>query len=186
MENSKILVILGNGHNLGMTFRTTYADFAKHYLFDAEMYPNSKLYHHLYSSFQNAKNSNLLWSDMENEILRFATSEDWKRCNIQKEREFFEHLRTNLGFYMDGEAKNKLFGGLYNAIDGVKDNCSMMDTLPIVLFRLILLQKKRYDIVSFNYSCLEYILYKIASEILRINNTQPFLHDQIVSFIKKE
>lgn len=185
MDKSKVLVILGNGHNLGMTLRTTYADYAKHYLSDPELYPHSKLYHFLYSSFQNAQNNKLLWSDLEKEILRFATTEDWELCNIQEEYEFYEHLRSDLGFFMDGEAKYKFWGGLYNAIEGMKDSCPIMDTLSVVLLRLMLLQGKKFDIISFNYSCLEYILYKIASEILKIDNSLPFDNNQIVSYYQE-
>lgn len=185
MEKSDSLIILGNGHNLGMGLRTSYANFAEHYMCDISKYPDSKLYKYLCTSFHQSQNHKQLWGDLENEIFSFVTTVNWQDCNIQEECKYFERLRDNLDFYMDGEAKYKLLGGLYNAIEGMKDSCSIMDTLPVVLLRLMLLQNKRYDIISFNYSCLEYILYKIASEIQKIDNSLPFDNNQIVSYYQE-
>lgn len=185
MENSGSLLILGNGHNLGMGLRTSYANFAEHYLCDISKYPNSKLYHHLCSSFQKSSNYKQLWGDLETEILRFVTTIDWRDCNIQEEYNYFECLRSNMGFYMDGEAKYKLLGGLYNAIEGFDNNDLILNSLPICLFQYMLRQDRRYDIISFNYTRLEYIFYKITSNLLGIDDNSPFMNNRVVTFYKE-
>lgn len=158
MEKSNVLIILGNGHNLGMGFRTSYSNFANHYLRGSIAFPSSQIYNRLVASFNESFENNMIWGDLETELKKIAISLRDDEYDRDVELEYFERLRDNLAFYMNGEAQYQILGGLYKMINDAQ--CSISPkSLPISLFEYILLQNKSYDIISFNYTCIESILY---------------------------
>ena len=172
IKDSNVLIILGNGHNAAMNLRTGYTDFGRHYMKPMKEFTGSRLYESLLESYTIAPGQ---WNDLESEIKRFALSFDPARDNAEKEYEFFEWLRTNLGFYMDGEAKYRFIIGLDPEKGDKSYKDMLMDSLPIYMFSAILCNDFHFDILSFNYTWLEIILNKMTCSLLNLpSETLPF------------
>lgn len=145
-----MLLILGNGHSLGMGCRSGYKDFAKTYLeTNAIDYGASKMYKFLMEKNKSRINQ---WSDLEQDLKDFALDCSNASINFQVEKYFFDRLRKNLGLYMSGELCFQLF------CNG-RESCSrLLNSLPARIFDLMLQSQKCYDVVSFNYMCLEELI----------------------------
>lgn len=163
MQESGVLIILGNGHNLGMGLRTKYDQFASLYLRnndESDFSESSKLQSFLVSSYQVCKDQSRPWSDMEGEIKRFALSVDVHSIDVEKERSYFESLIRDMGFYMNGETNYQF---LCNHLEEKKD---FQMSFPVFLLRCLLEQDKHYKILSFNYTNLRFLLDSLGKEIL--------------------
>ena len=71
IKDSKVLIILGNGHNLALGLRTSYADFGKLYIKQMIKFSESKLCNDLVKSYYSAPQS---WNNLEQKIKEFALS----------------------------------------------------------------------------------------------------------------
>lgn len=163
IKDSKVLIILGNGHNLALGLRTSYADFGKLYIKQMIKFSESKLCNDLVKSYYSAPQS---WNNLEQKIKEFALSFDPINDNVQIEYIFFDWLRKNLGWYMDGEAK------YWFLINPTSDNKTYHDkltnSLPYFMFQTILNNDYRYDILSFNYTWLKVLLNRITCDIYNL------------------
>ena len=93
------LLVLGNGFNLDMKFRTRYQDFYTRCLTgDDSLKYNSELYRRLL-----VENQKQTWADIEQVIKQFAIDSINMEINIEEEKAFFDYLVRELGFYMHGE-----------------------------------------------------------------------------------
>ena len=86
IKDSKVLIILGNGHNLALGLRTSYADFGKLYIKQMIKFSESKLCNDLVKSYYSAPQS---WNNLEQKIKEFALSFDPINDNVQNEYNFF-------------------------------------------------------------------------------------------------
>lgn len=147
MEKSGVLIILGNGHNLGMNFRTSYKHFADLYLTHNNYESNdSRLYNYLANLYKDTK-----WNDLEADIKAFVFTPQASLCDRIIEHNFFEKLRHDIGFYMLGESRFQLLCREDWVIN------ESLNSLSGYIFDYIFRQSYRYDIISFNYTCLEEI-----------------------------
>ena len=168
IEESGVLIVLGNGHNLAMGLRTSYSAFASHYLIDNNSNENSQLKKYLTSSYAKHPNN---WSDMEGEIKYFALHNSPSSLNIEIEHKYFIELIQDMGFYMDGEAKYQF---LCNHID---NNPDFIESLPVFLFKTIFNQDRHYKVISLNYTDLDLPMDCLARDIVFPFNEQSKLSD---------
>lgn len=182
MQESGVLIILGNGHNLGMGLRTKYDQFASLYLRsndESNFSESSKLQSFLASSYQEFKGQSRPWSDMEGEIKRFALSIDVHSIDVEKERSYFEGLIRDMGFYMNGETNYQFL------CNHLEEDKKFQMSLPVFLFRFLLEQDKRYKILSFNYTNLIYLLNYLGGESLsgKVVNQDEITDSMLSSYI---
>lgn len=105
------LLIVGNGFDLSMGFKTSYGDFMKSSFFPKY---DSTLCSHLRKQFQ----ENMGWIDIEKELSEFSSmlismKQDAKKKHIKWEydsfREEYEELKSSLKAYLQEETK-RAFG----------------------------------------------------------------------------
>ncbi len=168
LEESRVLIVLGNGHNLAMGLRTSYSDFASHYLIGNNSNEISQLKKYLKRSYaKQSKN----WSDMEGEIKCFALHNPPSSLNIDIERKYFRDLIQDMGFYMDGEAKYQFL------CNHIENNPDFIESLPVFLFKTILNQDRHYKVISLNYTDLDLPMDCLARDIVFPFNEQSKLSD---------
>lgn len=102
------LLIVGNGFDLSMGFKTSYGDFMQ-----SSYFPNketSSLCSYLYDQYE----ENMGWIDIENELSEFSRMLTTKKLNAQKInatldidsfREEYNELKSSLKFYLQEETK---------------------------------------------------------------------------------
>lgn len=106
------LLIVGNGFDLSMGFKTSYGDFMK-----SSYFPNketSTLCSYLYNQYE----ENMGWIDIENELSEYSRMLTAKKLNAKKYntildidslREEYDELKSSLKFYLHEETK-RAFG----------------------------------------------------------------------------
>lgn len=106
------LLIVGNGFDLSMGFKTSYGDFMKSSYFPHE--ETSSLCSYLYDQYE----ENMGWIDIENELSEFSRMLTTKKLNAKKFnatldidslREEYDELKSSLKFYLQEETK-RAFG----------------------------------------------------------------------------
>lgn len=102
------LLIVGNGFDLSMGFKTSYGDFMQ-----SSYFPNketSSLCSYLYDQYE----ENMGWIDIENELSEFSRMLTTKKLNakkinatldIESFREEYDELKSSLKFYLQEETK---------------------------------------------------------------------------------
>ena len=102
------LLIVGNGFDLSMEFKTSYGDFMQ-----SSYFPNketSSLCSYLYDQYE----ENMGWIDIENELSEFSRMLTTKKLNakkinatldIESFREEYDELKSSLKFYLQEETK---------------------------------------------------------------------------------
>ena len=102
------LLIVGNGFDLSMDFKTSYGDFMQ-----SSFFPNketSSLCSYLYDQYE----ENMGWIDIENELSEFSRMLTTKKLNAKKInatldidsfREEYDELKSSLKFYLQEETK---------------------------------------------------------------------------------
>ena len=132
------LLIVGNGFDLSMGFKTSYGDFMK-----SSYFPNketSTLCSYLYNQYE----ENMGWIDIEKELSEYSRMLTAKKLNAKKYntildidslREEYDELKSSLKFYLHEETKR--------AFDPSPDNPAkrVIDQLPA-----------DSKIISFNYT----------------------------------
>lgn len=171
IKESASLLILGNGFNLDMKFRTRYKDFYTRYLNDnnSVKYKNSELCRLLLD-----KNKNRQWADIEQVIKQFAIDSRTMTIDIEEEKAFFDYLVRELGFYMHGE------DAFHSVPDDVckfspemkphKQDLETLDTLSLRLLRGIMQSEYKIKVLSFNYSDMQSIATTVAYGMVKHNN----------------
>ena len=159
MMESNVLILLGNGYNRALGLRTSYADFGSHYLTHIDV-PDSALNRFLVDSFsQDPRN----WSDMENEVKKFALTYKPSKMSSEAEMRYFDCLIKDVSFYMDGEAKYQFL------CKAIQKQSEMQKTLPMFIFQAILnRQDYHYKVLSFNYTDMSPILQELGSVLLPV------------------
>lgn len=108
----KTLLIVGNGFDLSMGFKTSYGDFMKSSFFPNE--ETSTLCSYLHKQYE----ENMGWIDIENELSEFSRVLTTKKLNAKKInatldidsfREEYDELKSSLKFYLQEETK-RAFG----------------------------------------------------------------------------
>ncbi len=106
------LLIVGNGFDLSMGFKTSYGDFMKSSYFPHE--ETSSLCSYLHNQYE----ENMGWIDIENELSKYSqllsrfelTPKTGKiELGAESFREEYEELKTSLKFYLQEETK-RAFG----------------------------------------------------------------------------
>lgn len=162
IKDSASLLILGNGFNLDMKFRTRYKDFYTKYLTgDNSLQCNSELYRRLLM-----ENKEQRWTDIEQVIKRFAIDSRNMKINVKKEKAFFDYLVRNLGFYMPGEE------GFHSRPHDIcnpkaspianKQNLEELDALSLMMLKRVIKSEYKLQVLSFNYSWMERIAQVVA------------------------
>lgn len=102
------LLIVGNGFDLSMGFKTSYGDFMKSSYFPHE--ETSSLCSYLHKQYE----ENMGWIDIENELSEYSRMLTTKKLNAQKYntildidslREEYDELKSSLKFYLQEETK---------------------------------------------------------------------------------
>lgn len=108
----KKLLIVGNGFDLSMGFKTSYGNFMKSSYFPHE--ETSSLCSYLHKQYE----ENMGWIDIENELSEYSRMLTTKKLNAQKYntildidslREEYDELKSSLKFYLQEETK-RAFG----------------------------------------------------------------------------
>lgn len=106
------LLIVGNGFDLSMGFKTSYGDFMKSSYFPHE--ETSSLCSYLHKQYE----ENMGWIDIENELSEYSRILTTKKLNAKKFntildidslREEYDELKSSLKFYLQEETK-RAFG----------------------------------------------------------------------------
>lgn len=106
------LLIVGNGFDLSMGFKTSYGDFMKSSYFPHE--ETSSLCSYLHKQYE----ENMGWIDIENELSEYSRILTTKKLNAKKFntildidslREEYDELKSSLKFYLQ-EATKRAFG----------------------------------------------------------------------------
>lgn len=106
------LLIVGNGFDLSMEFKTSYGDFMK-----SSYFPNEET-SYLCSYLHNQYEENMGWIDIENELSEYSRILTTKKLNAKKFntildidslREEYDELKSSLKFYLQEETK-RAFG----------------------------------------------------------------------------
>lgn len=106
------LLIVGNGFDLSMGFKTSYGDFMKSSYFPHE--ETSSLCSYLHKQYE----ENMGWIDIENELSEYSRILTTKKLNAKKIntildidslREEYDELKSSLKFYLQEETK-RAFG----------------------------------------------------------------------------
>ena len=137
MEEETLLIV-GNGFDLSMGFKTSYGDFMKSSYFPHE--ETSNLCSYLHKQYE----ENMGWIDIENELSEYSRMLTTKKLNAQKYntildidslREEYDELKSSLKCYLQEETKR--------AFDPSPDNPAkrVIDQLPA-----------ESKIISFNYT----------------------------------
>lgn len=108
----EILLIVGNGFDLSMGFKTSYGDFMKSSYFPHE--ETSSLCSYLHNQYE----ENMGWIDIENELSEYSRMLTTKKLNAKKFntildidslREEYDELKSSLKLYLQEETK-RAFG----------------------------------------------------------------------------
>ena len=162
IKDSTSLLILGNGFNLDMNFRTRYQDFSTKCLTgDSSSQCNSELYRRLLVECKEQP-----WADLEQAIKRFAIDSRNMKINVKKEKAFFDYLVRNLGLYMFGEEE-------YHSIPhdicnpkafpiSNKQNLEELNALSLMMLKRVIKSEYKLQVLSFNYSWMEKIAQVVA------------------------
>lgn len=103
------LLIVGNGFDLSMGFRTSYGDFMQ-----SPFYPknNSTLCLHLWKKYR----ENMGWIDIENELANYSkllsgfelnSEQDKLKCGVDTFRKEYEELKSSLKSYLQEETRRE-------------------------------------------------------------------------------